>query len=177
MKRQMRLTTSDKQEIKQMTRIGFVIPVMILVVAGILNLYFLVEDIFIGNLQYILFIDLGLVFICAFIFYRMNNKHYKDLNNGLKKILLSEVIAKEDKTSYEAGSGTLYIPILGSIFPKLWSQKAKPEHLLYLIIDKHRYRVDKDLYNKINNGEKVEMHYSLVGNTLLSIEKPKVRMG
>jgi len=152
---------------------GYVLPSIIIVIAGIINIYFLVDDSVNFNPQILYLVDIGLLLICIFISYLMNRKHYKDLKGGVKKIHRAEVSGKHDKTSHEAGSGTLYLPILGDLFPKLFGQKSKPNHLVYLIIGNCRYQVNKELYDNVRKGELVEMHYSIYGNTLLKIEKLK----
>jgi len=167
---QRNLTGSDRKEIKSMTRFGFVLPTMIILLGVILNMYFLLDTKVNLNPQILFAADFVIILLCIFISYRMNHKHFKDLRNGVKRIELAKVTSKQDKTSYEAGSGTLYIPILGDLFPKLWGQKSKPKHLVYLIIDNYRYQINKELYDKVRKGELVEMHYSIFGNTLLNIE-------
>lgn len=171
MTKQRNLTASDKKEIKNMTRFGFVLPSIIIVIAGIINLYILVDDTVYYDPQILYLVDIGVLLLCIIISYLMNRKHYKDLKTGVKKIHIAKVTGKDDETSYEAGGGTLYIPILGDLFPKLWGHKSKPNHLVFLIIDNYRYRVNKELYDIVRKGESVEMHYSIFGNSLLKIEK------
>jgi hypothetical protein len=110
---------------------------------------------------------------CILLSFLINRKLNKDLKFGTKKIRIEEVTKKEDKTSYEAGSGTLHIPILGDLFPKLWSKKMKPSYKVFLIINNYRYEIDKQLYDKVKKGDLVEMHYSQCSETLLSIEQAK----
>ena len=170
---QRNLTESDRKEIKHMTRIGFVLPGLILGISVIINLLFLVDKN--DNTDFVLltFIDLGIIAICLGISYLMNRKYYQDLKLGVKKIRLEKVQDKENKTSYEAGSGTLHKPFLGKLFPKLWSQEMKPIFLVYLIINNTRYEVKKTLYDKVKNGDYVEMHYSEFSKTLLTIENSR----
>jgi len=174
---QRNLSASDRKEIKNMTKFGFVLPTMIILLAGILNMYFLLDTKVNFNLQILYLIDFVLILLCIFISYRMNHKHFKDLRNGVKRIELAKVTSKQDKTSYEAGSGTLYIPILGDLFPKLWGQKTEPNYLVYFIIENYQYEVNKELYDNVRKGNIVEMHYSIFGNTLLRIEKHKNASG
>jgi hypothetical protein len=166
---QRNLTELDRKEIKNMTRFGFVLPTMIALLAGILNVYFLLDTKISFNPQILFIIDFIVILLCIIISYRMNHKHFKDLRNGVKRIELAKVRSKQNKTSYDAGSGTLHIPVLGDLLPKLWSQKSEPNYLVYFIIDNSRYEVNKELYNNVNEGDAVEMHYSMFGNTLLKI--------
>lgn len=167
------LTENDKKEIKQLTKIGFVLPIFILLISGIVNLYFVLGEDVKFNILSLTLIDFGILAFCIVISYLMNRKYYKDLKSGITNIRIEKVIYKEDKTSYEAGSGNLHKPFLGTLFPKIWGQKMKPNHLVYLIINNYRYEVSKTLYDNIKIGELVEMHYSSFSDTLLTIEKSR----
>lgn len=68
------------------------------------------------------------------------------------------VIEKEYIKDYEAGSGSLHIPILGNLFPKLFSQEMRPLDRWFLIVDTaaiYRYEVTEDVYQSVNIGDKV----------------------
>ncbi len=170
---QRNLTESDRKEIKHMTRIGFVLPGLILGISVIINLLFLVDTNDNTNFVLLTFIDFGIIIICLGISYLMNRKYYQDLKLGVKIIRIEKVQDKENKTSYEAGSGTLHRPVLGKLFPKLWSQEMKPIFLVYLIINNYRYEVNKTLFDKTRIGDFVEMHYSEISETLLTIENSR----
>lgn len=66
---------------------------------------------------------------------------------------------KEYKLDFEAGSGSLYIPILGDLFPNLWGQKMNPVDKWILIIDNTTYTVNKDFYDSVSEGDSVEICY------------------
>lgn len=64
------------------------------------------------------------------------------------------IIDKEYKADYEAGSGSLHIPILGDLFPKLFSSEMKPIDRWFLIIRTdalYRYEVTKEVHKKAQN--------------------------
>lgn len=70
------------------------------------------------------------------------------------------VIDKEYKADYEAGSGSLHIPILGDLFPKLFSSEMKPINRWFLIVRTdalYRYEVTKEVYEEALVGDKVTM--------------------
>lgn len=173
MNTQRKLTEADRKEIKQMTRIGFVLPGFILCFTAIINLLFILDQNKHTDFLTLILIDVGIIISSFGISYLMNRKYYKDLKIGIKRIRFEEVQDKENKTSYEAGSGALHRPFLGKLFPKLWSQEMKPDYLVYLIINHTRYEIKKTLYDKVNNGDIVEMHYSEFSNTLLTIEESR----
>lgn len=66
---------------------------------------------------------------------------------------------KEYKVDFETGSGSLYIPVLGDLFPNLWGQKMNPVDKWILTIDNIIYTVDKDFYDSVSEGDKVEIYY------------------
>lgn len=66
---------------------------------------------------------------------------------------------KEYKVDFETGSGSLYIPVLGDLFPNLWGQKMNPVDKWILTIDNMIYTVDKDFYDSVSEGDKVEIYY------------------
>ena len=168
----MKLTYKDIKTIKYEKRMGIVFSSMILAFGGLFNLVYSVttDDM---NWTMIVLIDLGLIGVSILISHLINGKYNKDLKVGTKKIKTEKVQKKEDQTTYEAGSGAMYIPILGDLFPKLWGQQMKPIYKLNLIINNYRFEVEKEIYNKIEKGELVEMHYSQFSDTLLGIEIKK----
>lgn len=166
------LSDNDRKEIKYSLRIGYIIPGSVLLIwGGIINT-FLIISFEIITINHLLMMNALVILLCAFLSYIMNRKHNKDLMIDLKEIKLLRVDAKEDKTSHEAGGGNLYIPILGALFPVFWGQKPKLNYLTYLIINRFRYRVSKELFDTVKVGDMVELHYTIHGNSLLRIEKP-----
>lgn len=74
---------------------------------------------------------------------------------------VNKVTRKEKKTSYEAGSGTLYIPIISDLFPKLFKQNMRSTHKFYIISDNTKYQVKEDVYNKLKEGDYFNKNLSL----------------
>ena len=66
---------------------------------------------------------------------------------------------KEYKVDFEAGSGSLYIPVLGDLFPNLWGQKMNPVDKWILVIDNTTYPVDKEFYDRVSECDSVEIYY------------------
>jgi len=167
------LTNSDIKEIKHQTRMGYILSFLIFLIVGLFGVFlFFNYDSKIGTFdnQYITIFYIILTAISIAISFLINRKYFKDLKNGDKIIKTEKVYKKENRMSYEAGSGNLYIPILGFLFPKTWSQEMKPHFLVYLIINNYRYKVDKTLFDNVKEGDYVKMHYSTYSNTLLRIE-------
>lgn len=85
-------------------------------------------------------------------------------------IRIEKIQKKEEEPSYEAGSGAMYIPILGDLFPKLWGQKMNPGSRYRLLINGCSYSVEKELFDKVKEDDSVEMHFSKNGKNLLYIK-------
>jgi hypothetical protein len=63
-----------------------------------------------------------------------------------------KVVSKKIEKSYEGGSGSLHIPFLGDLFPKLFSQEMKESFKYYVFTKKHRYEVEKHDYDRLQIG-------------------------
>ena len=104
--------------------------------------------------------------ILSVISYMLTSRNIRhDLKTG--NVITETVIAKSIKKSedVEAGSGALYIPILGRLFPKLFGQKMNVKMVAYLITsDNVRYEVPLDVDLKKNKtftlyfGEKTKTY-------------------
>lgn len=165
----MKLADKDISTINYEKRAGFVFSGLVLSYGGFFNLLYLCTS---PNLNWIvLFVaDLLMVGVSFLISYFMNRKFNKDLNAGSKNITLEKIQHKENQTVYEAGSGCLYIPILGDIFPKLWGQNMRAIQKWNLIINNFRYEVEKELFDKVKESDFVEMHHPLHSDLLLDIQ-------
>jgi hypothetical protein len=162
------LTTEDIKEIKYQKRLAFVIAGLIIPSGMLFNfVYFLVnKDI---SLLTLLFINSILLILIILIPVLMNRKYNLDIKKGIKVIKQASIQKKESETSFEAGSGSLHIPILGDLFPKLFSKEMAKEIKHNLIINGFRYQVDKELFEKVEEGDLVEMFYSANSETFLGI--------
>lgn len=161
------LTEKDIKKVKQERKIAYVLAVILLLLASVFNLYWLLTK---QTYSVLLLIDLVIILICVLMVFFMNKNYNKDLRERKKKVISKKVQLKSDYDSPEAGSGALYMPILGKIFPKLWGQKMRVLHLYCLQIDNYRHEVEKDLFDKITAGDTVNMYYAKHSNLLLEIE-------
>lgn len=67
---------------------------------------------------------------------------------------VEKVQRKETFKSYEAGGGTMYIPILSNIFPKLFNNQSKEILKYFIITSNTKYRVNEAIYNKLKVGDR-----------------------
>lgn len=169
----MLLNKSDIKQIKEMKKAGIVIPLLIFFISC---LVFIIPVLFIvlkGNYSWInyLSITISIILVCFIINWGINRKYNKDLKHGLKILEEGIVQHKEEKKSYEAGGGSLHIPILGSIFPKLFSQTPRVTVICYLIINNIRYEVEEELYDRVSENEKLNLFFARYSKIRLSIER------
>jgi hypothetical protein len=166
----MQLTKKDISLIRQEKRIGFVFSGLLFSFGLIGNIIYLAvaQE---KTLPGLIIIDSLLIALCFLIPYLTNFKLNKDLKSGIKKSTDKLLQNKVEKMDYEAGSGNLYIPILGDLFAKLWGQKMKQAMRYYLIVDNVEYNVDNELYLKVNQGDKIQMYFGTYSDLFLGFEK------
>ena len=166
------LSEKDKRTVNQEKRIAYIFSAIVFLFGALFNLCFvLLQSEEPQSLKLLLPIDAGILLICFIIIFFMNRRYNADLKEMTKVVKIMQIITKYLEPSHEAGSGVLYIPILGDLFPKLWGQKMRPVQSYYLNIDNYRNEIEEELYNMVENGDFVEMHYAKNSNLLLAISK------
>ncbi|HBS86905.1 MAG: hypothetical protein A2W91_12805 [Bacteroidetes bacterium GWF2_38_335] len=165
------LTEKDRKVLKDEKRIGFVFAGLILSFGGLLNLCYFVWNKSEQEYLMIGIIDLGVFFLAYLICNRINLKVNRDLKVNIKEILKRKVEEKNEEKSYEAGSGALYIPILGWLFPKLWGQKMRETKKYLIFTADKKYEVDKDIYDDLKKDTDFYIHFAKHSETVLSFSK------
>lgn len=168
----MALTEKEIKTIKYEKRIAYVFSGFILVSAALYNLYYFVTNKNI-DIIWVILINFGLFVLSILIPELMNRKYNLDIKSGKKIVRTATIQQIETEISYEAGSGMLYIPILGNLFPKIWGQNMRPTEKLYFVINNFRYEVDKEKLSEAKIDDTIEMYYSEHSKTLLGIELKK----
>jgi hypothetical protein len=138
--------------------------------AAFFNIFYITEPDFDNNWLALFLIDIGTVAMCVLVSFLINRNYILDLKSGIKEIKLGKVCEKLDITDYEAGSGSMYIPGLGDLFPKIWGQEMKAIYLMKLKVNNDEHDVEKELFDKVNEGDLIEIHYATHSQTLLGIE-------
>ncbi len=169
----MELTEKDRKYIKYQMRMGWVFAIIILSFGGLFNLVYFATPLFDFSPDKMLWINLTILSMAGSFWVSMNRKLIADLRTG-KEVKLEKVTKKEDLSVNEAGSGNLYIPLLGDLFPSLWGQDARKVERFNFIINNTRYEVEKGLFNKVSEGDLVEMHIARASRELIEI-LPKAR--
>ncbi|MCK5856935.1 MAG: hypothetical protein KAG64_05565 [Bacteroidales bacterium] len=172
-----RLNELDKKFIRHQMRAGRMLAAFIFFAGGFYNVfYFAIPSFQISN-RYILIVDVMVVLLGVFTWNRINRKYRLDLEADVKIVKKAKVQKKESFTSYESGSGSLYIPILGDLFPKLFNLKMKPTGRYYLIINNTRMRFDEASYNSVKEGDEVEVYYTSVSDIRIGIDQNSISVG
>ncbi len=170
----MKVTTEDVKTIKYEKRLGYLFALFLLALGGIANLFYLATTEK-PDLNSLMLVNLLIVGLCVAIPYAMNYKYNRDIKLGSKIVKFGIVQKKEESVSYEAGSGNLYIPILGDLFPKAWSQQMKANKKYGFYIDDYKYDVSREIYDDVAEGEEVEMHYTAYSEMFLRFKVKNYR--
>ncbi len=163
------LTKKDRKILKYEKRIGFVFSGLIISFGGLFNLLYFVLNKTEQNYLLISLINLGILLLAYFVCNRINLKVNRDLKDNTKELLKKRVDKKIEEKSYEAGSGALYIPILGDLFPKLWGQKMRETPKYYVFTSDAKYEVDKEVYESLKIDTDFYVHFAKHSETVLNI--------
>ena len=77
------------------------------------------------------------------------------MNKDIKRKIEKKII----EPGYEPGSGAMYIPILGDLFPKLFGPKMREIPHYFIIADNKKYQVKEELYKNLNKGDELTFTY------------------
>jgi hypothetical protein len=167
---QILLTSQDIQKIKFEKRLGYIIS-SILIALGLL-FTFLYAVISSSTVKYpvLLIINVAIVLLAMLISFLINREYNKDLRANTKTLLKRKIESLRIDDVYEVGSGALYIPGLGDLFPKLWGQKMRQLKKYVAVVNKFEYELSEEIYNKLKEGDILIVHFSLVSATILQYE-------
>ena len=161
-----KLTEKDIKDLKYQCRMGYIIPTMIFVIGTfifgtIYELNFNSKSNGL-NIEMTFLIALGFMVLSFFISYKMNHKLISDIKYNEKVVETKIIQKREYKRDYEAGSGTLYI-----------NQEMNGFDSFSIIVENYRYRINKDLFMKSNEGDEVLFYYTPISRHLINIELKK----
>jgi len=162
------LTEKDIKVLKHEKRIGYVYALLIVSFGGLFNLGYFILNIKHGyNYTMIGFIDIGILLLAYLVCYRINREFNLDIKSNQKNVLKRIVKRKAAGKTYEVGSGTLYIPILGDLFPKLFGLGMKEMSRYFILTKENKYEVDKDMFEKLEEGTEFYVHFAKYSWTIL----------
>ena len=168
----MKLTKENIKTLKYEKRIGFVFAGLIIAFGALMNLFVIISNPE-KNWLLLLLIDLGIVGLSYLVVFSMNRKINRDLREGIKVVKTEKIEIKKSEIDYEVGSGALYIPILGDLFPKLWGHKMKEYSKYILVINGVGHNVEKELFDSVIEGGLIEVHDSKYSDVFLEFKKVK----
>ena len=134
--------------IRREKRMGYIFAAIILMLGLLLNLVIILsfsEE----NRNILIIVEPLIILISYYICRLVNSDLNKDHRAGVKTIITETVQKKEAKYVGEAGSGVLYIPILGDLFPKLWGLGMRMTSVFKLVIGSVRYTVEEETYANV----------------------------
>jgi len=164
------LTKENLKKLKFEKRIGFVFALLVIAFGALINLVYIVSN-HEKSLLLLLLIGFGIVGLSYLICFLINRKINKDLRAGTKAVRIEKIGEKIYKPDYEVGSGVLYIPVLGNLFSKLWGIKMKENSKYILVIKGIEYNVEKELFDKVIEGDSIEIHESKYSDIFLEFKK------
>ena len=167
----MELSNNDRKKLQAERRIGYIFMAIIYLFGGLFNLiYFLISAFGIGQTALIL-IDSIVLVLGAIVMILINKQVNKDLKSNTKGVMTKTVKDKYTEKSHEAGSGMLYIPILGNLFPKLWDQKMRETFKYFIVTENYTYEVEMGEYEEFQIGEAIHVHYGKASGVILGYSK------
>lgn len=108
--------------------------------------------------------------LALLVFYLVNRSVIKDLKEQEVKVLVAIIVFKKIKLDYEAGSGALFISILGHLFPKQYGATMRPFTTNIFHLDNgYVLKVDKETYNAYEIGDSVNVLYSRRSEVFLRV--------
>lgn len=160
----------DFNTLKMAAKPGKVFAVIVLAFTALWILYLSVTSQYTSSLELVGFSLFG-VCVAYGIAYIMNRSIYKDIKS--KDFYLEKGVVEEKQVRKEgvAGSGVLYIPILGKLFPKLYGQKMCIENQYYVVINNTIHHVPFSIFSQIHEREEVNLVFSKCSKVLLDIKK------
>ncbi|HLP05545.1 MAG TPA: hypothetical protein VK152_08965 [Paludibacter sp.] len=163
----MKLTEEDIRIIKEEKRMGIVFSTCILSLGLLVDVVYLVVN-RPANWTFLISLNLGFIVLSLLCLFLTNRKLNNDLKSGIKITRLEKIQKKEDYTDYVGD--LVPIPVLGNLFPRLWKQELRPVLRMNLVINGHRYEVDKEIFDRVKKEDFVIMYFTIHSYTFLGVE-------
>lgn len=156
------LTPKDIKALKYRCRPGIILPFFILFIGfGILLMMN-----YSNKMGFRLIADTttalifgGIVILALLGAYLPIRKYLSDISNGVKEVKIKIVKRKEQIVSHEAASGHLQ-----------FGMEMKACDVYRLIIGNHFYPVEKDFFDKVNEGDEIAFYYAPKSRYLIDMD-------
>ena len=157
-----RLKKEDRKKLKYATRTGYVFGAFIFIPSA--SGYILARfDIIATSPDYLFLFG---ILLCILTVWLINRKWWIDLRKNEKEVVNKFVDKKESKVEYAAGS-SIGISTTGKKSPFFLDQKSYTDYSL--IIENVRYKIDKEIWERVKENEEVEFHYAPKSKFLIGI--------
>ncbi|WP_319591843.1 hypothetical protein [uncultured Draconibacterium sp.] len=156
------LTKSDKKILRNQCKMGLSLSLLVFIFATIIGItmYELIFDTNPGGLNGKMAVSIAIgALICSVLLnFLINHKYYRDLQFNEKTQIIRTLVSKSERKDYHAAS------------PRSGMSKAYNE-IYEFIVDDVKFDVDKELFERCSEGDKLILNYALKSQYLLSIEK------
>ncbi|GET23207.1 hypothetical protein [Prolixibacter denitrificans] len=152
-----RLTKEDIRFLKYEKRNGYVFAGMILLAGILFNFIDLSMTDIIHQHTVLVAVDMVIIGLSWMTLHRVNRDLNRDLEAGYRTVRIEKVTGKMKHTGHEAGSGTLS------------NQEMKSIDKFQLIINQAAYDVSREFFDKVSEGDEVEMYFAQHSHVLLGI--------
>lgn len=159
----LKLTEKDRKILKYSTRTGYVFGAFILIPSVLAYILAKIDIVEISPDYLFLF---GIL-VCVLIVWLVNRKWWIDLRNNEKEVVKKIIDKKELKEEYAAGSSVGF-STTGTKSTFYTGQKSYTDYSL--IIENVRYKVDKEVWESVNEKEEIEFHFAPKSKYLLDIK-------
>jgi len=157
------LTSKDIKELKHACRPGIILAIVLTFLGIISSAVYYVNNADDNNNPLLNSEFIGimvlLIFTSFLLGFALTRKFFADIKNGEKEILEKTIQKKHFFVDYEAGSGSM----------AFW-QKMKAFDSYNFIIEGVKYQVTRELYEQLNEGDKVFFHQAPISEELLKID-------
>ncbi len=157
------LTEKDRSDIINQCKMGISISLMVFMFVTIIGvtIYEMAfdSDSTALNSKMDISIAVGVFFFAVLLQFLINNKYYSDLRNN-EKVLDTKTLADKSKSIDP-------MTLKGVNFSKGYINRFE------FIVDNIKFRVDKELYESCEEGDKLIFSYAPKSKYLLNIEKSK----
>lgn len=148
-------------------RQGYLLALLFILIGGLFNIYFVVT---LPDKPFaLLSVNIALLLLCMATIYLKNKNIYKNLKEKESLLYKEQIIRKEEIQDAEVGSGSLYIPFLGDLFPKRWGLPMNKFSKYKICVQSREIDVNKDTYEKLNEKELVTLCYAKHSKVFLGV--------
>lgn len=158
------LTEKDIKEIRYQCRMGYLLPVLLLIISSLIFFVSLLSKEIEFQIYLYFLIATAIILIPIGLSYLMNGKYLADIRNGEKEGETKTIQLKEKKKDFEAGSGCVTTSLLLNI------TKEMKEFIRYdIVVENTRYQIDEEFYNNCNVDDEVVFYFAPKSRYLIEI--------